>query len=505
MLDMIGLPMKLVEIIQRIFPLNGEELTVSDKYSSFELEYYTSHPVSITNDQLTDIREFISTSDKCIISVIVESDDPISIDTSSFETKSFIEQIHEANKYYEKNERIRLKLSIQKETKNSLVHIYHFNSFLEFCEKISVVDWLDIINNDLKSNNFLKFKVLDDHFDSFWSYNIIFSNTDRPTNDLNHKFKVIKVNENCHFGNYDQYPYTPTYFQLVNRPRRNNSITNILDRLAFVYSITSTFDITSFDNNILHYKLNGYKSIEGKFNIDSDPVDSKEIYIKIFNWIYSEQSNITDKIGLSRNIISIYSNEYFPSIDESVYFSIQSGFKTYLQENINKYIEIRNKISEQLMEISSRSIVVVENYLSYYQKSNITFVTFFISVFTIRALTTQKFTDVFTKETTLISFTLLFVSAGYMIISIIGLNNEIQRLNTKYDNIKNRFKDLLVEDDINKILRDDKEFNDDISYIKNRRMQYSILWGATIIIFAILITFLSSYISQIIQAVENGQ
>ena len=167
-----------------------------------------------------------------------------------------------------------------------------------------------------------------------------------------------------------------------------------------MFSIISIFDITSIDKNLLNFKLNGYKAIQNSFDIDNVNIESKDIYIKIFDWVYAENANCADKIGLTRNIISIYAKKDLPIIDENAYFSIQSGFKTYLQENLNKYIEIRNKISDQLIEISDRAQKVVENYLSYYQKSNITFVTFFISVFTIRALTTKSFNDVFSKETT---------------------------------------------------------------------------------------------------------
>ena len=92
-----------------------------------------------------------------------------------------------------------------------------------------------------------------------------------------------------------------------------------------------------------------------------------------------------------------------------------------------------------------------------------------------------------------------------MIVSLLGLNSEIDRLKQKYNNIKNRFRDLLIEEDIDRILRNDKEFNDDIKYIKKRRIQHSLLWISTIIVFTITTCYLSTYFSEIFKNILNGQ
>ena len=498
---MTGSQMNIIEILQKAFPKQDDSISIIEKYSSFIVEYSVKQPLSIENKLLDDIKKFVPGEDLFTMEVIVENDEPITITSINFDTKSFATKINEANSYLEASENVKFKFSIRKKTSNSIINIYDFTHFLIFCESITVTDWLDVVNKDLSKNKFLKFIVLDNEFDSFWSNNILFSNSNIELNYVNE----VKINDNCHFGNYEQFPYDPSYFHLVKRPEFCNRITDILDRLAYAFSVISIFDITTIDNNKLSYKLNGYKTIQDNFDIENVDIESKDIYMKIYNWVYAEKANSADKIGLTRNIISIYAKENLPKIDETAYFSIQSGFKTYLQENLNKYIEIRNKISDQLFEISDRSIRVAENYLSYYQKCNITFVTFFISVFTIRAITTKNFNDIFSKETTLISLTLIAVSFGYMIVSLLGLNSEIRRINQKYLNIKNRFKDLLIEEDINKILRDDHEFKDDISYIKKRRLLYSILWTVTILLFTITTCYLSSYVCEIVKNIINHQ
>lgn len=497
--------MNIIKILQTAFPQLDDAIVLNDKYSTFTIEYNARQPITVERVHLETIKKFIPYDDSFTIEVIMAEDDPIVITSSNYEKDKFIDQINKESKYLEDNETVRIKLSISKNTSDSIIHIYSHEHFFDFCDTISVMEWLDLVGKDLTTNRFLKFKVLEKEFDSFWSSNIIFSNTNRDVEFLNRNQSEHSISDNCHFGNYEQYPFNPSYFNLTKRPRVNNTLTNILDRLAFAFSIISIFDITSIDKNCLSFKVNGYKAIQNSFDIDKVDIISKDIYIKIYEWVYAENANCADKLGLTRNIISIYSKDELPTIDDNAYFSIQSGFKTYLQENLNKYIEIRNKISDQLLEISDRAQRVVENYLSYYQKSNITFVTFFISVFTIRALTTKSFSDVFSKETTLIALSLIAVSLGYMIVSLLGLNSEINRLKSKYTNIKNRFKDLLIEEDIDRILRNDKEFNDDVKYIKSRRLQYSILWVVTILIFTITTCYLSTYFCEIVKNIFKSQ
>ncbi|MDY0362976.1 MAG: hypothetical protein RBR08_16120 [Desulforegulaceae bacterium] len=497
---MTGSKKMIIDEVKKIFPLK-DQLKLTDKYSSFDMEYNSQNLPQISENDLINLKEHIPASESFTFKVVVQDEDPVTISSSLFDTDSFLSGIDEAKRYLENEQTVKIILSIKKNTNDSIIHIYNYESFLNSCSDLSAIKWLKIVGKDLKNNNYLKFKILEKKFDSFWSNNIIISNKDNELTDFSPQQNTdINVNEDCHFGNYEQYPYTPNYFNLTKRPQKENHLTKILDRLAFVFSISSIFDITSIDikNDLLNYKLNGYKTIQGKFNIEEQNIDSKDVYIRLFNWIYSESSSCTDKIGLSRNIISIYANNDFPSIDENVYYSIQSGFKTYLQENLNKYIDIRNKISEQLQEINNRATKVVENYLSYYQKSNLTYITYFISVFILRVITAKKFKDVFSKETTIIAYALIIISILYMVASLMDLNGEIKRLKQRYKNLKNRFKDLLIEEDINKILRDDKEFNDEIKYIKNKRCKYTILWIITASIFICVITFLSPYACKIL-------
>jgi hypothetical protein len=175
--------------------------------------------------------------------------------------------------------------------------------------------------------------------------------------------------------------------------------------------------------------------------------------------------------------------------------SIKSAYKTYLKENVGRYLEIRNKIFDELSWVSQKSSEIVEKYLTNYQRSIFTFLSFFVSVFILRVLKTTEFTNIFSKDATILSFAFLFISIVYLYFSRWNLNKEKDRLKRKYKNIKNRYKDLLIDKDIEKILDNDSEFNYEISFIEKRLKGYTILWIITLIILLFSVLTISDYLN----------
>lgn len=322
----------------------------------------------------------------------------------------------------------------------------------------------------------------------------------RPVNNEDDDIERLsnKIKENCHLTNFSQYPYTPSYFYLVKRPDDNDVITEIFDKLSIIFLLASIYDVVTIDDDEkLTFKLNGYKTIEGNLDIREEYLrkDSIDGYFKIYEWIYSESGSVTDKIGLARNVLSLYIKSNSIEIDDDVYFSIQSGFKVYLKENLNTCIEIRGKISDQLLALSQKASQILDAYFSNFQKAISAFITFFISVFLIRVLTTGNFINTFTRDATIIAFSLIYTSLVFMIYSLRIFNKEKDRIDSKYKMLKGRFQDLLVEQDIEKILNQDKEFKFDMDFLTERRNEYTALWELFLTSFVILILTLSSYVN----------
>jgi len=72
------------------------------------------------------------------------------------------------------------------------------------------------------------------------------------------------------------------------------------------------------------------------------------------------------------------------------------------------------------------------------------------------------------------------------------LNKQKERFTQSYQNLKLRYRDLLNDEDIQRILNNDKDFNDDIAFINGKKKVYSNLWITAIITFFLAISFLYS-------------
>lgn len=467
-----------------------EMVLIEEKINSFRLTYILDTKpnidISIIDEYLIKIPE----NDNFEITIQIEENDPITIIDRN-KAKDFLTEFQSSFQYYEESEKIKFSLLIDKKNNKSIRNIYCLDSFTSFWEGIKIIDLLIVLKPILERNNNLHFNYLEEGKDEIRTSYLFFN---YQNNIQPYKSNIKNIKENCHFGNFEEFPFTPDFFY----PITGNDINPIVNKLkvvASLFSIISIFDITSIKDNKLYYKLSGYKTYEGEIAIDNSLLKCSNTYYNIYKWIYSSDGNSTDKIGLVRNILSIYLEDDITKLDKNILISIKSAYKTYLKENVGKYLEIRNKIFDELSWVSQKSSEIVEKYLSNYQKSLFTFLSFFLSVFIIRVLKTDNFSNIFSKDATILSFAFLIVSAVYLVISKWTLKKEKSRLTRKYENIKKRYKDLLIEKDIEKILDDDNEFNYEISFINERHKAYTWLWIITLLILFISILTISDYIN----------
>ena len=249
-----------------------------------------------------------------------------------------------------------------------------------------------------------------------------------------------------------------------------------IERLAKILLVSAIFDITDLTKENFYFKLNGYKSISDSFRIEDINIANLGDYYKIYQWIYSS-GNITDKIGLARNIISLhYKSTSCLELDGDVYESIKSSYKIYEKQNIKQYIEVRNKMSDQILDYSKRVITITDNFASGFQKSALSLVTFFSSLIVTKILATQKNNLDFVFYSTLITFVFIGITLIYMWISRLELKEQEARFKKSYKDFKKRYTDLLTEDDINRILNNDEEHKSDLLFITSKKRWYTILW-----------------------------
>lgn len=287
--------------------------------------------------------------------------------------------------------------------------------------------------------------------------------------------------------------FIPEDFLLISRDENNSDLKELFNKLATSYAAQFIFDIFEVDS-VIGYKLNGYKSISASldYNMINSLCSNAKTYIKIYQWIYND-GNLIDKIGLSRNIISLNINKYDLSIEDRTFEAVKSCYKIYQTQNIKQYIEVRNKISDQLFDIYNKADKITDNFIGHFKKSIFTFISFLISVVAIRVISKGDFIGGFNMEVTLFTIGLLIISLIVMLYNRWEINEQISRYENFYENLKLRYLDLLDQSDINRILNDDRDFNDSIKFIKSKRKYYTFVWLISIIVLFIIVGLIFSF------------
>lgn len=180
--------------------------------------------------------------------------------------------------------------------------------------------------------------------------------------------------------------------------------------------------------------------------------------------------------------------------------SIQSSFKVYEKQNIKQYIEIRNKISDQLLDFNNRANKVIETFASGFQKIALALITFYFSAIAIKAFSKGHFVNIFTLDTTVLSLVFLIGSFIYYVVAKWEVKEQKKRFVNSYINLKERYTDLLDKDDIQRILNNDKEFNANLKFIDDKLKNYSNLWLCLlgILLIGTLFLFISYNLSQLL-------
>ena len=478
--------------IESLFNIDKSTITVDESLRDFTLLCHLLTLALPDKSLFSDLLKSISSRDSFEFIIIIGNGSPTILNNAS-QINDFISNLNEKKGLIE-DESISLKFHIYKKRENDIITIYCLRDFTRCLTKLPLVNVLKLFAIELSKSPRINFQFYEDYA-SFGTRHIYFGIEPKTADIFDQREISEEIRENCNFGNIEEYRFGPDYFGFTNLNPDFPDLNILFEKLTLLFSIISLFNITSLDDIGLRYKLIGYKVFEGVIRYENIQLDSKETYYKIFNWVYSEKNKVSDKLGLARNVLSLSLKSGSIDIDESVFLSIKSSYEIYLKENINRYIETRNKITEQLLVMSDSASRVIGNYVDNFKRSLFALLSFFISVIVLRVLSNGGFDQVMTKDATILSLAFLGISVFFLCFSLLEFSISRRRLEEIYSNIKDRFTDLLIREDIERILNNDKDFKDLLKFIKKQKRLYTILWILVLFVILSAIFTISTYIN----------
>ncbi|OTQ48949.1 hypothetical protein [Gilliamella apis] len=463
---------------------------IEHTFCSFKYENFLKSPNQNLSSDLQKVFKLIL-SDQLFISVVLTNgvQDPVRFTSNNIE--DFQRNASDFFQNYDEDEKTAIEIE-SKDHKN--LNIFDIDSFTKFLSSKTLEEKLKLWSSFFE-NNKLVINFYADYETNKNDY--IFIHSVYPNRDLEALTNWKESNYNrdkllnnqierrdkvSHFVNAVQIPFTPECFYF----KEDFFLKSHFDYLRSIFSLVFLSDYTNIDNEIIKFKIKGYKTLNCQLNNKLSDNVCTELF-DIYEWVYSEGSFV-DKIGIARNVLSIHiTDEDISTLESGTCYSAQSGYDLYLKDNVKQYIEVKNKIADMLYNQSEKASGIVKDMFTKFKTSIWTLFSFFILSFLSKAYTKNNLDtsilDILVLNNPIICLGVLLVifSFCYLLFTYNESVDEINRLKNKYKEIENRYKDLLNEKDLKKILKqsnvDGKSPEErEISYIEEKRKLYIGWW-----------------------------
>lgn len=402
-------------------------------------------------------------------------------------------------------ERIDVRVEIKKRIENMTLSLYNFLSLKKSLLSKDIPQLINSFCKVLNKQPYLVFEMFDNN-EQFGTMSILF----RPVapSMTNIEFNRLERLEQCktssYFYNINEIALLPDDFHITSS-YNGNPFEDIFGILETIFSMAYIATTSSIDEEMFHIQIMGQKNITMSYKVS--PVSSitvchnKEFYT-IYSWVYTD-GNPTDKLIIARNIISLHC-KYMDllQLDNKTFASISSNYALYQKNNVEKYLELKNQLSEYIMVLSKQIGDIIIELVQRVKNNLIAFFTFIISVLFANLASTAQLDNIFTNQVIAIINIILLGSVIYMGISIYEVNMMIKNLDNGYKELKNKYTGLLDNIDIIEIFGND-EFEE--QSIKETRRKRNIIVGIWIVMIAIIAIVVNSYTKPInnLNAIKN--
>ncbi|XKH51368.1 hypothetical protein LG275_03985 [Chryseomicrobium palamuruense] len=421
----------------------------------------------------------------------------LSIDDTLIQDLEFVD--HESlnallrfNKNIDSDSITKISYKIIKNVPNVLT-IYNYNEFLSKLSGYTLEQLLSSLSGLKNGKNEIKLNFLE--YPEAIIQSSLFSSMDLAPLILQNSNEDIRGFALLHSYNQlnENNSLVPSDLYIKDIPPDLDEFCLILNNAAKLFALSFLVEQTLTDSTCIRFKLTGYKSIELQIDLKIVDIELPEELFVAYEWIYkSDINSMMDKLGLIRNILPRYlinSSENRITLETGLLESIYSSHKIYLKDSVEKYIEVKNKLTEIVTEQSLKASNTVQFLESNFKNNNLTLMTFFISLFIFSALS-EGVEKIFTMEIFLISSCLLAISLIYLLVTFQQYKVETSRFTEYFYSIKDIYVDLFDQNELNSIFSKDK-LEVDLKYIKNTGRKYFRFWLLEII----LLSFLSVYMT----------
>ena len=468
-------------------------LIISERMKVYHASFNFKADVFLKYEFFENIVQKVSQRDKIKITLENENNDRFTVidkiaDKDINSEKDYKEFVKEALN----DEMITVKVEIAKEMVEERFSIYCFE---KFAEDLLALDIEEMISSFVELLKLIQDRIMFELFDQtqmFMTKTMFFlPHGSMSTNTGFERMKRLqRCRENSYFYNLDFHEVIPDDFK-IEVDYEENPLRPIFDKITTLLSIIFMASSSSIEKSKLAIQISGHRTIQYDYLV-SDISYNDNLY-KVYSWIFTD-GNVIDKAIIARNIISLHCQyvEIF-KMDEKVLASIKSNFKLYLRDNVQQYIELKNKIAEFISEIISKTGEYAMDTLEKFKGNLIAIFGFLFTVVLANIVSDQPLDNIFTRDITILMQCVLVGSAIYLVISYFQSGYQVRKVYDSYEELKKNYDDILTQEDIKEIFKNDETIKKMKKTINKSRWIYVIIWGLFLVLLLVIIEVLSTH------------
>lgn len=385
----------------------------------------------------------------------------------------------------------KFKLAITKNIESGIRSVYDDAWFLDFMQSRPFPYFLSILSQRIHENR-LVFEYQDKEIPTTYSSSICFKTANSeekfwPLDNKTRELRLSKSRELCHWYK-ENVNITPDDLYFKQDGEGAFNLRKLLDKSCLAFTWMHVADYVEFKTDGVTFNLNGLRSYSCDIpneGIVAQPYDTESVraMVDIFQWCYSE-GNFMDKMMIVRNILSVNLRQDTLSIPANTFNSVLSNFKIFQKENVERYLKMRNDLSDKLIGLQCEINKLADDYLSEYKKNIVAFLSFVVPMIVVRAMTNGEMIDVFSPSILIV----MLASAGVSYIYFLYTQGEYQSrekmMKRQFAQMKERYREVLSEEERNFIFADSNEQDQEsyTSFLRTREESISKIWKRTLVV-----------------------
>ncbi|KAA0560735.1 hypothetical protein F0342_21475 [Bacillus sp. CH30_1T] len=454
-------------------------------------------------DDIYFIEEYINKRDSISLNITIDGGDPFNLPLNNADkVNEVLLSINELT-FDDDEVIVNVKYEVKKNNYNNTISIYDLNSFTSYINKLKLEHLLNVMNEFLDPNHCTNLEIQNslDKLVLFKSDLLLVATQNAgdeiEINDYpNSSFRMQTIKNrlaNTSPQTLAKYKFLPDDFH--NEISTASILGDVFAKLKILLSISfiaNSSEITNHDH--ISFNLFGHKFIKFGGDFSELAISDVHSFFDIYEWIYLERDP-HDKLELARNIIG----RYFKTMNGNWHLAvdcinaIQSAHAIYLKENVEKYIETKNKVAEVVTEISVKSKEVNQFFISSFKNNNLTLLTYFISLFIFNSLSSNPDSKIFNTEKFIITIGFLFISSIYLTITLKQYKNEIDSNEDYFFSMKKIYEDIFEPRELNNLFSH-THLLDSKNFIRTTVKRYTRLWIIEIMVLLLISTILTFFI-----------